>query len=401
MGSLSVPDTDRRHLLIAATILAVGIAAIVAFAFAEGTTKDLNVYVLAGRRFGEGVSLYGVHFGQALDDPLPYTYPPVLAAALSLVAWLPSASITVGWTLLDLALLVWIVHVSYRRLFERLGPRWPVAAAALVTILGLTAPALSVFDLGQIGLVLLALVLADTMPERTRAPRGVLVGAAAAIKLVPGVFILYWSVTKRWRAAAIASGTAVALWLVTAAVRPGISRTYWFNAAFQPERAGDPATVVDQSMNGLLLRIGWTSPVVWAVAASIALAIGLYRARRAHDAGDELAAVTIVGLATLLASPVSWIHHAVWIVPASGVLLGDGSDRRRRVAWAAIVAVFVANVPLAVTELSLPGPGSFITDNAFVLIYWTLLLALPITFERRRATSSEIRVVASRVTART
>jgi alpha-1,2-mannosyltransferase len=183
-------------------------------------------------------------------------------------------------------------------------------------------------------------------------------------------------------------------------VRPDVSRAYWFGVAFEPERTGDPATVVDQSMNGLLQRIGWTSPLLWAAAAGLALGVGVYRARRAHDAGDELTAVTLVGIATLLASPVSWIHHAVWIVPATGVLLGDGSDRRRRVAWAVTVALFLANVPLAGTELPVPGPLAFISDNAFIAVYWALLLLLPITFRRRNVATSEMRVVDGRVAAR-
>jgi alpha-1,2-mannosyltransferase len=128
----------------------------------------------------------------------------------------------------------------------------------------------------------------------------------------------------------------------------------------------------------------------------------MYRGRRAHEAGDELAAVTLIGIATLLASPVSWIHHAVWIVPATGVLLGDGTDRRRRVAWAATTALFLANVPVvASTGLALPAPLALIVDNAYVLAYWVLLLLLPITFVRGSPRMSQLRAVGSRVAART
>ena len=123
---------------------------------------------------------------------------------------------------MDLALLCWVVRISYARFLERLGGRRWLAWACLVAVCGLTAPVLSVFDLGQIGIVLMALVLADTLPRSTRLPRGVLVGVATAIKLLPGVFLLYWAVTKRWRAVAIASATTVGLWGVTALLRPGI-----------------------------------------------------------------------------------------------------------------------------------------------------------------------------------
>jgi alpha-1,2-mannosyltransferase len=337
-----------------------------------------------------------------LTDPLPYTYPPVLAAVLSLVAWLPRSIITVAWTLLDLALLMWVVRISYARLLGRAGHRWPVVLAALATLLALTAPVLSVFDLGQVGLVLMALVIADSLSGRTRLPRGVLVGAATAIKLVPALFIAYWAVTARWRAATVAAATTLALWLGVALVRPDVSRVYWTGVVFDPARTGDVADVVNQSMNGLLARIGWSSPFVWATSACIAIVIGLVRARHAHVEGDELAALSLVGLATLLASPVSWIHHAVWIVPVTGVLLGDGSDRRRCIAWAVTVGSFLSYAPLiGRVGVTLPGALAFLTQNAFVLAYWVLLVCLPYrsSAEEARGSTRELGETATRVAA--
>ena len=182
----------------------------------------------------------------------------------------------------------------------------------------------------------------------------------------------------------MAGATAVGLWGVTAMVRPGVSRTYWLDVLTHPERTGDPAAVMDQSTNGLLHRVGWSSALVWAVLACVAIGVGLWRARRAHVAGDELAAISLVAIATLLASPVSWIHHAVWIVPATAVLLGDGTDRRRRAAWAITVAVFLSDAPmLARAGVPLPGPTAFLAENAFVFAFWALLLFLPISAASR------------------
>jgi alpha-1,2-mannosyltransferase len=123
--------------------------------------------------------------------------------------------------------------------------------------------------------------------------------------------------------------------------------------------------------------------VLWAALAVVALAIGVWRARAAHLAGDELAAIALIGIAGLLASPISWIHHFVWIVPATGVLLGDGTDRRRRVAWAATLALFVLDVPMWSKGVPLDGVVRAITDNAFVLASWALLLFLPVSAPRQ------------------
>ncbi len=356
-------------------------AVILTTALGVGTMKDLEVYLLAGRRFGDGATLYGDHFGQALSTPLPYTYPPMWAAAMALVAWLPWRAVDVAWTLVDLALLVWVVRVSYARLLDRLGERRWIAWACVIAVCGLTAPVLSVFDLGQLGLVLMALVLADTLPGTTRLPRGVLVGIATAIKLLPGVFVLYWAVTKRWRAAIIASATAIGLWAATAALRPSTSSTYWFQIAIHPERAGDASDVFNQSVNGMLERIGWSSTAVWAAVALIVLVVGLRRAREAHLSGDELAAAALVGLTGVLVSPISWVHHAVWIVPATGVLLGDGRTRERWIAWSATMLLFLADVPLWGRAGVPLGPFRVIAENAFVLAMLVLLVLLPIQHE--------------------
>jgi alpha-1,2-mannosyltransferase len=184
-------------------------------------------------------------------------------------------------------------------------------------------------------------------------------------------------------AAATAGAVAVCLWSLAAVLRPDLSATYWLGLATHPERAGDATTALDQSTHGLLLRAGWTSPGLWALLAAIALAIGVWRARAAHLAGDELAAIALVGIAGLLASPISWIHHFVWIVPATGVLLGDGTDRRRRIAWGAAVALFALDVPLWSRVLPLGGIVRAVTDNAFVLASWALLLFLPVSAPRQ------------------
>jgi alpha-1,2-mannosyltransferase len=383
--SPNLSRTERRNAIIACVIVVAAAAVILAIAPGVGTMKDLEVYLLAGRRFGGGATLYGEHFGQALPTPLPYTYPPMWAAAMALVAWLPWRAVDVVWTLVDLALLVWVVRISYARFLDRLGERRWIAWAALIAVCGLTAPVLSVFDLGQLGIILMALVLADTLPRTTRLPRGVLTGIATAIKLLPGVFVPYWAVTKRWRAAIVTSATAIGLWAITAALRPSTSGTYWFQIAIHPERAGDASDVFNQSLNGMLQRIGQGSMVssttMWAVLAAAVLAVGLWRARAAHLASDELAAVALVGLTGVLVSPISWVHHAVWIVPVTGVLLGDGRTRGRWIAWGATMVLFLADVPLWGRAGVPLGPFRVVAENAFVLAMLTLLVLLPIERE--------------------
>ena len=157
-------DTRPRWVAAAIGVLTIGTMVVIAVGIG-GPMKDLEVYLLAGRAFGRGADIYAAGFGHVLATPLPYTYPPSWAAALSLVAWLPRGWLGLGWTLLNVALLLWVTRVSYRAFLDGQGAAWPVALACVAGIMAFSAPVLSVFDLGQVGILLLAMVLADTIPR--------------------------------------------------------------------------------------------------------------------------------------------------------------------------------------------------------------------------------------------
>jgi len=341
---------------------------------------DLAVYLRAAKMFATGGGLYDNSWGSALAVPLPYTYPPVWAGVLSPVGWLPWRMVSLAWTALNIALLAWIVHLCYRRFLDRKREARSMWFVVLVIAAALTTPIASVFWFGQLGIVLTAACLADVVPARTRLPRGVLVGFAAALKLTPGIFVIYWLATKRWRPAFVAAATSVGLWLAAAIARPDLSRQFWTDVVFRNERVGDASFVSNQSVHGWLLRSGWSEPLLGVLLVAVLLSIGLGRARVAHTAGDELAAATIIGLTGLLVSPVSWIHHGVWIVPAAAVVLGDGREPWRRVSSAGVLALFVLRLPDWVADGRL-GAGPFLTpllENAYVLAYVLLLVFLPI-----------------------
>ena len=369
----------RRTDLLALGILGLFVVPIAAATMLrQAPPVDLAVYLQAGRTFVTGGALYADAWGSVLAHPLPYTYPPLWAALVAPLSWLDWRATSLAFIVADVALLVWIVRLSYRRFLDRVG-RSRIVLALLVVVLAATTPIGSVFWFGQVGILLAAACLADVVPERTRWPRGVLVGLATAVKLTPGLFIVYWVATRRWRAAITATATSVGLWLLSAAIRPELSREFWTNAIFRTDRVGDPGFVSNQSIYGALVRAGSAGRAVWVMIALAALAVGLLRARDAHRTGDELAAATIVGLTTLLISPVSWIDHAVWVVPASGILLADGRDRRRRLAWAGLVALFLLRIPDWVADGALPlaGPLRFVLENAYLWAYAALVVWLP------------------------
>jgi alpha-1,2-mannosyltransferase len=94
-----------------------------------------------------------------------------------------------------------------------------------------------------------------------------------------------------------------------------------------------------------LLGIGTTTTLLWLPLAVAAVAAGLLWGRKLHRAGHDLAGATTVAVAGLLASPFSWSHHWVWIIPTLA-LAWEGAHRSpslgRRVLPLLVAAMFAA-----------------------------------------------------------
>jgi alpha-1,2-mannosyltransferase len=367
-----------RIRLAALAIIGVFLVPLLVLLSFHGPPVDLAVYQLAGKMFATGRGLYENPWGTTLAAPLPYTYPPLWAAFMAPFGWLPWRLAAVAWAVVNVAVLWWIVDLSYRAFLSTKEHARPIALAILVVALAVTGPLASVFWFGQLGILLTAACLADTVADRTRLPRGMLVGLATAVKLTPGIFIVYWLITKRWRPAVTAAATAAGVSLLAALLRPDLSRRFWTDVVFRTDRVGDAAFVSNQSLHGWLLRSGWSSPLLWAGVTAVVAVVGMRRAAKAHAASDELTAATLVGITGLLISPVSWIHHGVWIVPASGIVLGDGREVWRRAVWVAMLFLFVLRLPDWTASGALPaGPVlTPVSENAYLWAYVALLFLL-------------------------
>jgi alpha-1,2-mannosyltransferase len=181
-----------------------------------------------------------------------------------------------------------------------------------------------------------------------------LIGLATAVKLVPGVFIVYLLVTGRRRAAAVAAVTCAAATALAWAIAPGDSVGYWTSAVFNPSRLGPNGPAANQSLRGAILRL-WSPAAapaaVWLTVAVLVAIAGFAAARAVQRRGDELAGIAITGLLAALLSPVAWIHHFCWVVVVLGVLIGDGRNPRRLLTAAAAGALFAYAVPFWGKEL--------------------------------------------------
>jgi alpha-1,2-mannosyltransferase len=152
------------------------------------------------------------------------------------------------------------------------------------------------------------------------------VGLAAAIKLTPAIFIVFFLLARRTRAAFVAAGTFAVCGLTGFLVAPHASRLYWEHLSHDTSRVGAPY-ISNQSPYAAAIRIaggqahiGW-----WWVMVSLAFAVaGLVVAAILARRGDWLAATAVTGTTGLLVSPISWAHHWVWVLPALVLLLRAG-----------------------------------------------------------------------------
>ena len=155
--------------------------------------------------------------------------------------------------------------------------------------------------------------------RRRLLPEGVLTGVAAVLKLTPAIFVLYLLAVRRWRAALTAAITAGVLTLLAAVVLPRESLDFWTRLAHGDTGLGHSLIYyTNQSVLADFVRIFGLGPagiVLGLLASAAVVALGVWAAALWHRAGDVRLAVMLCGVASLLASPVSWLHHFVWVVP--------------------------------------------------------------------------------------
>jgi alpha-1,2-mannosyltransferase len=317
---------------------------------------DLGVYRTAGRQVLNGRPVYAqIPAGMLRSlgrSYLVFTYPPfaaIVAVPLALLSWHLAQLAWVPVVYVPLAVLIWF---AFRPLLSRARRYAPAAFGVIFIICMYLWPVLQQIRFGQVDIALAALCVADVASRNPRWPRGLLIGLATAIKLTPGVFIIYLLLTGRRRAAIVSAASAACFSLVAWLAAPGSSSYYWTSALLNVNRLGRPEQIADQSIRAMLLRAfapGQVPVALWlALVLAVAVA-GFAAARRAALRGHEIAGVAIVGMLAVLISPVSWIHHIVWVIPAIGAILDDGRRTWRWLAAAASTEFFVLADPHALT----------------------------------------------------
>ncbi|MDX6285510.1 MAG: alpha,2-mannosyltransferase [Frankiales bacterium] len=297
---------------------------------------DLSVYRWGGRAVLHDALLYQV----PAVGHLRFTYPPFAAAVFVPLSALPALVEQLLWTVASLVAVAYICRTCLLLAGVRANTRvlGVTVAAALVL-----EPVRHTFLLGQVNLFLLALVLWDIHRVARGRPAGVGIGIAAAVKLIPGLFIVFLILAGRIRSAVVATVTFAAATLLGVLVAPAASHEFWSNQWHDASRVG-VTYISNQSAYGAVARvvgspgnIGHWFAILTVVVAVVGLVTATVFARR----GQWLLAATACGMTSLVVSPVSWTHRWVWCVPAL-LILALGS-RRAQVAAGVGYVLFVAS----------------------------------------------------------
>ncbi|MGC4761264.1 glycosyltransferase family 87 protein [Micromonospora sp. DT46] len=405
----AVTDDDPGGRTVRRLVTLLALAAVLPALYLPGMVHDffdLKIYMRAMDWWAAGNPLYDYVQPDRVQGELYFTYPPFSALLLRPFALLPlGATVAIFTVLTGLAVVVttrWLLAP----VIARHGlPRVFSLTVAVLLVLAVESTRETI-TFGQINMLLVVLILADLLFAVPRASRwaGVGVGLATALKLFPGIFIVYLLATRRWRAAAVASATAAAATLLAAAVAPRDSWRFWTHELWATDRVGRTDYTGNQSLFGLLSRI--TAPekphqLLWLLLVAAIAGYGLWRAARAARAGDTLTGLALTGLVGSLVSPITWTHHIYWFIPAVVVLTdaalsadattGEGARRRRLLAALAVgtSALIVYGVVTfhdwGIAPVRTDSPGEFLVRNTYVLLSLLLLVTLPVRREGRRS----------------
>ena len=276
-------------------------------------TVDLQVYRDAAQTVLNGGDIIALRSGY---HHLAFIYPPIAAVLAIPMTWVSYTALQVIWTGISVACLLAVL-----RRFGVPGD-WRLALAGLACVL-LAEPVWKTLGYGQVNLVLLALVALDVLPRadgRRWLLGGVGTGIAAAIKLTPALFVVYLFLIGRRRDGLVAVATFTFLSVLGYVVEPRATKAFWRGLLIDHDTRTPtgPITMSNQAVSGFFARVvgesGTIGLIALAVSALVALS-GLVAGLYWHRAGEERIAVGVIGVASVLASPLAWSHHFVWAVP--------------------------------------------------------------------------------------
>lgn len=337
-----------------------------------------------------------------LHEPSPYLYPPLLAilfVPVTLVGYRWASTLWFGAGILELVLsaAVLVACMSWQRRIS--GRRLTAAILLLLTVALRFSGAQTELCLGNVNLAMLLLTCAALwFTTRGRdVAAGALLAAAFCVKLTPGIFVLYYVLTRRWK--------AVLSFAVVSAVLTGLTVPIMGVEAFGRfadtvrELSRGSSTTENQSWNGFCNRLFATSresvapvlcagavPWVSRLGSAVVLVVTLAACWRRRT--DAFCVFGLLACAACLASPATWPPHLVVLMIPLAWLLAQlvtlDFEQLRPGQWAAITGAVLLLSWLLILEIrtiaKLPVHGfipvMLISRRFFgIVVLWVAVLA--------------------------
>lgn len=338
---------------------------------------DVYVYWYALNNWFSGNSLYDWY---ALPDykMYPFTYPPFGAWVLSPLTWFDyetAARLMIMAIALQTAVIVALIG---RSLGWSWGSAFAIAPWAAILVQQCLEPFTQSVGFAQVNTAMMALVMIDVAAPPSWKGRGVASGLAAAIKLTPAIAVLIFLLRHQWRSAITMVATSLAVTLLSWVISPGESARFFFDAMWDPQRAGDAYYTSNQNLKGFVARalpenawsIAWAITVALALVAAVWLCLRIQAAATSvvtpHSASDDAAPGPLNA-----ATPAT----GVTVSAASAALVAPAGDAVELAASDAVAA------PSAVATTPAPVlPENLATLLTAAVIMTLGLLVSPITW---------------------
>jgi len=331
------------------------VSAVVSVAISTFTDPiDLHIYVLGGAALDHPSGLYdAAYLDPAHNETMPFVYPPFAAMVLYPLHFVPFWLVAFAWRVGVIAAVYAVVRICQQMMGvgnKRTAMLWTAGALWLEPIVGNIKHA-------TIGVFLMLLVMYAAHSRRWWLS-GLLVGLGAGMKLTPAIAGLYFVGVRRWAAAAFSAVVFFATLGVSYLVA-GDRVRFFFEDWIGRDGLFTIGNDYNQSWRGGIARVlgydAGTSPhLIVAIGVTGLMSLAAWWALgSAAEQRDHLGSLLVVMLFGLLASPVSWTAHWVWLVPLLVWLLhGPWSDRPgARVLWWAWLVVTFAAIPNALAQL--------------------------------------------------
>lgn len=337
-------------------------------AFQNDRKTDFGVYARAAFAVRTGLDIY--HKDTCDDRGWHYTYPPPFAIVMVPLAdpyvwddrtgYLPWWALITVWYALSIGLLAYSVHALAKAVLPEAQPgsrRWWYARTVpvYVCLAGIGAT----LSRGQVNTLMVALLVAMfVVAVRGRSMvSGMWLAAAIALKVIPGLMLLYPLARRDWRAGV---GVGVGLLLLLGVLPVCVwgfqetRTTYekYFDGVLLPGLTGmgdqtrareltDGTATDSQSFQAILHN--WQHPdradrpekpgrvtrlTHWAIGGVLIAATLIVAGRRPRGAADELIVFGCLCALMTLMTPVSHVHYYAFVLPlVAGLWLHGLAER--------------------------------------------------------------------------